>query len=468
MARIGFFVLPNTGCLNASLKLANDLKTRGHHVCYLGLEDSEQYVRSNGFEFVPVFRQHFPKGYYAEHLKFEALPFGLDLFRALRSFKARFKVLFDDLISQGGQEFLTILKELKPDMIIFASGDPYVEWPALLAYSMRIKGIYLHDALWPYEDAGIPPIWTSLIPTNSLGSRLQIYLAWKKAKLMGAIFSKVYQLLRLDFGFEEFARRLASKCGYHCELNDTIYRRQIPRLVELVPCPADFDFPGASIPGRYHIEPSIHVDRKQVSFPWDRLAPDRPLVYCALGTVLFFAKAKYRNFFQTVVDASSIRPAWQWVLAIGELLGSSDLHSVPANIIVVNQAPQLAILERATMMITHGGTNTIKECIYFGVPMVVFPLGADHPGNTARVVYHGLGVKGELSKLNVKYLQDLIDTVDKSSYIRNQMTIMQDKFREMEDSKLGVRLIETFLGDSNLLAIRDGNSRSMASFGDRR
>lgn len=73
MARIGFFVLPNPGGMNACLKLAGDLDDRGHNVVYLGLADSRDYIESNGFEFHTVFEQYFPNGYFKEDLSRESL-----------------------------------------------------------------------------------------------------------------------------------------------------------------------------------------------------------------------------------------------------------------------------------------------------------------------------------------------------------------------------------------------------------
>jgi len=58
---------------------------------------------------------------------------------------------------------------------------------------------------------------------------------------------------------------------------------------------------------------------------------------------------------------------------------------------VVDFAPQLAMLSRASVMITNGGLGTIKECIWSCVPMIVLPCSFDQPGNAARVVYHRIG-----------------------------------------------------------------------------
>jgi len=55
-------------------------------------------------------------------------------------------------------------------------------------------------------------------------------------------------------------------------------------------------------------------------------------------------------------------------------------------------------------MINHGGINTIKECIHENVPMLTYPLSPewDQPGNAARVVYHQLGLMGNIRRDTVK------------------------------------------------------------------
>jgi zeaxanthin glucosyltransferase len=49
------------------------------------------------------------------------------------------------------------------------------------------------------------------------------------------------------------------------------------------------------------------------------------------------------------------------------------LGPIPANTIVVRSAPQIDLLKRAALCITHAGLNTTLESLAHGVPMVAIP-----------------------------------------------------------------------------------------------
>ncbi len=241
--------------------------------------------------------------------------------------------------------------------------------------------------------------------------------------------------------------RLAAQCGYPPgqieTLTDTATFRM--KLPELVLYPAEFEFPGAALPGRYYVEASIDCRRGECEFPWDRLEAGRPLALCAVGTMAWLGRRELLRFFQTVMDAAAVRPGWQWVIATGNGLDAGDFDSIPSNVIVVNRAPQLALLERASLMINHGGANTVKECIYFGVPMILFPHVNDTLGIAARAVYHGLGLRGDILNTTAGELRGLVGQIDGTSYFRTQAKLMQLKFREAEQAGQGLRLIEAIL-----------------------
>jgi UDP:flavonoid glycosyltransferase YjiC (YdhE family) len=218
-------------------------------------------------------------------------------------------------------------------------------------------------------------------------------------------------------------------------------------LPVLVLCPREFDFPDAAKKkGRFSIEPSIDLARQEPGqLPWDAVDGARPLLYCTLGSHCE-DYPESEGFFRAVLDAMAEKPDWQMVLARGnhhaDVVGGQQ---VPPNVLLVNWAPQLAVLERASMMMTHGGLGTIKECILFGVPMVVFPVRYDQPRNAERVVYHGLGVQGTIGDVSPRQIHRLIDEVAGNPSFRERARQMGRTFRAIEESGIGVKTVETIL-----------------------
>ena len=53
--------------------------------------------------------------------------------------------------------------------------------------------------------------------------------------------------------------------------------------------------------------------------------------------------------------------------------------------------PQVALLERAALLVTHGGNNSVTEALTAGVPMVVLPFSTDQFAGAAAVEAAGLG-----------------------------------------------------------------------------
>lgn len=216
----------------------------------------------------------------------------------------------------------------------------------------------------------------------------------------------------------------------------------------LVLCPRAFDLPEASSrEGRHYLEASIDLERREPDgFPWERLDAARPLVYCSLGSHPQDYE-KSEEFFQAVLDAAWLRPGWQVVLAAGRAyIGSPIFRDVPPNVVAVEWVPQLAMLEKAAVMITHGGLGTVKECIYFSVPMVVFPMAFDQPGNALRIARHGLGLPGNTRNLSAAHVLHLVDRVLADSRFRTRTAAMSEVFREHETSGTGVRVVEELLG----------------------
>ena len=167
-------------------------------------------------------------------------------------------------------------------------------------------------------------------------------------------------------------------------------------LPEMVLCPVEFDLPADERPpNRSYCEPSIWRDRTAVrQLPaWHEtheVTQTRPLVYCSLGT----QSVNYPQAIEvlrTVCTAFEALPSHQLVLAAGTLYDELAGTPLSDNIQLVRSASQLEVLQRAAVVITHGGLGTLKEAVLARVPCVVVPFTFDQPVNARRVVHHGLG-----------------------------------------------------------------------------
>jgi MGT family glycosyltransferase len=132
---------------------------------------------------------------------------------------------------------------------------------------------------------------------------------------------------------------------------------------------------GASIPVN---------ERGDESEPLD-LDSDRPIVFMSLGSQIFHQP----RMFEVVLEASRGQP-WQLVLAMGALASETPVPS-DVRALALAYAPQLAILEKARVMITHGGANSVMEALANGVPLLVAPICNDQPHNARFVSRAGAG-----------------------------------------------------------------------------
>lgn len=434
MATVVFCMMPIPGPMNGALSLAKSLRARGHDVCFIGLHDGEELVAPHGFAFVPMYTEWFPKGYMRQALR--------DPDRALKR-RSRIRGrrdYFRFLIAGGYREFLEVMRGISPDLFII-DGSLSPVW-ALLAHKAGLRSVYLHTTMPLAADPDRPPIFTMLSPHHR-AVRLRSWLCWQKFLLRRYYVIKTRSLVGLRLDWTAHTRRFARVCGYPVEkLTTRTFGSPLLALPEILLYPAQFEFPGRNAKRYHHVEAAIDWQRMDVPFPWERRDPKKKLVCCSLGTV-----NTEKRIFQAVIDAVRRETDWQLVMTIGDKLTPTAFDNVPEDAILVQRFPQLRVLEKAAVMITHGGINSIKECIFFRVPMVVIPLTFDQPGAAARVVFHGLGVA---VRRKTKRLEDAIhasvSTVLGDPAIGSRLAQMSEIFHQAESEQRGAVLIETILG----------------------
>ncbi len=98
----------------------------------------------------------------------------------------------------------------------------------------------------------------------------------------------------------------------------------------------------------------------------------------------------------------------QLVISLGGGCDPKEFGDLAGSPIVVGFAPQLELLKRAALCITHAGMNTTMESLTEGVPIVAIPITNDQPGVAARIAWTGCGEILPLRKLSSKRLRRLV------------------------------------------------------------
>jgi MGT family glycosyltransferase len=119
------------------------------------------------------------------------------------------------------------------------------------------------------------------------------------------------------------------------------------------------------------VGPSILPRPEAPAFPFEQLTGS-PLIYASLGTLF----TNHLPFFRACVEAFA-ESRYQVVMSLGSHVSLENLGPIPANFIVQASVPQLEILQRASLFITHGGMNSASEAMYYGVPLLVIPQAQD-------------------------------------------------------------------------------------------
>jgi MGT family glycosyltransferase len=108
----------------------------------------------------------------------------------------------------------------------------------------------------------------------------------------------------------------------------------------------------------------------------------------------------------------------QLVISLGGGQKPALLKDLAGDPLVVGYAPQIDLIRRSSLTISHGGLNTALESLSWGIPMVVLPVTYDQPGVGARVEWAGVGRSIPVGRLTVDCLRDAVRVVlDDPAYL---------------------------------------------------
>ncbi|MEZ2321222.1 MAG: glycosyltransferase [Microcoleus sp.] len=381
MTHFGILCPPGDGHFNPMTTLGHQLLHRGHRVTVFGFLDARSKTLASGLEFQPFAEKEFPVGWFAEILAQRGKLSGIAALR--HTFKEVAKTSDAILreaplvIKKAGIEALLV------DQVTLEGGT--------IAEFINIPFITVCSALLLNRDPNIPPICT-----------LWQYDRTWKGRLRNQVSYQLLSLLARPIRERISEYRQQWKLPLHSHPNDAY-----SQLAQITQHPGEFEFPRQNLPPHFHFTGPFHnpATRKPVPFPFEQLT-GQPLIYASMGTI----QNRLLEVFQIIASACENLDA-QLVISLGGGASPESLPQLPGNPIVVGYAPQLELLQKAALTITHAGMNTTLESLSNGVPMVAIPVANDQPGVAARIAWTGVGEVVSLKELSVTKVRSAIEKV---------------------------------------------------------
>ena len=396
MTNFGILCPARSGHLNPMLSLGYELMRRGHRVILFGIVDSQSKALAAGLDFWAIGESEFPIGATAQLTKRRGELSGLAALRYNFSLaKQEVSVSLRDspiALKSAGVEALLV------DQVSIEGGT--------VAEFLDIPFISVCSALLFNREEGIPPIFTHWGYDTGWRAIIRNRAGYALSSLLARPILDVIAQYRRKWN-------LPSKST----AND-LYSQ----LAQLSQQPAEFEFPRKELSSCFHFTGpySNPASRENVFFPYDKLT-GQPLIYASMGTI----QNRLLWVFQMIAEAC-VGLDTQLVIALGGGATPESIPELPGNTIVVGYAPQLQLLQKAALTITHAGMNTTLESLSNGVPMVAIPIATDQPGVAARIAWTGTGEVIPLGKVRVEKLQKAIKRVlTEDSYKKNALRLQE-------------------------------------------
>nr|QNH67988.1 UDP-glucuronosyltransferase-like protein 6 [Brachionus koreanus] len=409
--KILMLILPEIGHMNPMLCIARDLVDNNYEVVFYGLSSQKELIEQSGAHF----KQYVYENYSCRTNSLQKDPAN-NMLGILMS--------LIDLSYKEVPKLAQEIQNLQPDLIVFDN--------------ISVPAKYLIKYL--EKNSTKAPKYVQFF--TLLPSIKNIYPSAELLKQICVVPSGfMFNIQRYWLNFKQ--RLITSYFGI--EYSDPLELSTFPsdlNIVTIMPgihpfensFNSSFRFVGCCLSDKVrklNIEPKLkeQLDLFEVINPRENIhneLNDKRLIYVSLGTVF------YNNVFvfDTIIEAFKEINNSNWIVVISVGKENTKLYEerqkkgsflIPENIVLVSFAPQIYLLERASLFITHCGMNSTSEALHYGVPIIGIPIKADQPRVAFRICDElNLGIRFNPLKLDVVKLRDAILQVltDKSYLYR--------------------------------------------------
>jgi len=420
MTHFGIICPAAAGHLNPMTTLGYELKQRGHRVTVLSIADAQPKALAAGLEFQAIALADFPPGATRQ------LFIKLGTLSGFKALQYTIKWIANSAV-KCLEDAPAIVKAQGIEALLVDQAAP--EGGTVAEY-LQIPFISIANALMLNREDSVPPFNTSGNYDVSWKGILRNRIGYGILNLAGQTITKTINVRRQQWNLP-----------LHTNPN-----QRYSQLAQISQQPREFEFPRRELPSCFHFTGSFNnpASRESIAFPYEQLT-GQPLIYASLGTL----QNQLLWIFEMIASACAGMDV-QLVIALGGGTNPDALTELPGNPLVVGYAPQLELLQRASLTITHAGLNTTLESLSNGVPMVAIPITNDQPGVAARIAWTGTGEVIPLKKVTVEKLQTAIAQVLTDDAYRQNALKLQTAIQQAGGASKAADIIEQAVSNSLL------------------
>lgn len=428
--KVIFLIYHGKGHFNACFKLAKILQP-SYDIVFAGFIFFKAYVESQGFKFHAL----------------NTLPFGLGFERWVNIHEKKKPISWhvikdrwtNRLYHLRERELTSMMDKISPHYLLidsWQSTDFIAIYPYLKSNSIRVA--FIQTMLSTVVHPHLPPLNSPALPADRIAVKKAVSTFFK-SRFTKTIFDKIKflgkdnrSIIAAWINKNRIPRRYISDKA-------SIFGISFLHIPEFILAQREFDFEeSTTLPHQHFIGAMLNVDRIETadaSYLENesailKKAQTKTLVYCSFGSIDFDEVASIKTFLRKL-NLVIQRNHLVCIVSSGSNAIANLKNDSCEDIYFFKSVPQLKILQHARAFITHGGLNSIKESIQAEVPMLVYPVSNDYDqnGNAARIVYHQLGLKGDL-----EHDTDLAIEQKISALLANKMYVENLRRLKMNES----------------------------------
>ncbi len=416
-----FFPESAYGPTNNCVGIGDVLRRRGHRVVFIAEQSFEGTLEAKGFEeelvrLAPASdADEDPGQFWKDFIRDTAPVFRKPTIEQLEGFIApTFEALCDG--ARFVDEHLAeILDRVEPDVIV---EDNVVSFPAVPASGRRWARIVSCNPA-EIKDAEVPPTFSGYPVADRSG--------WAEYR-------------------SEYGRALGP---LQASFNEFCVERGAPPLPELEFIhtspdlnlwlfPSEVDYHRREAlgprPPWHNLEAAVRATDEAWELPEPLAGADVRLIYLSLGSLGSADVELMRRLIGSLADAPH-----RVIVSMGPQHAQLELAD---NMAGAEFLPQASILPHVDLVITHGGNNTVTECLHFGKPMIVLPLFWDQYDNAQRIDETQFGTRLSTYEHEAAELTDAIDGLLADEALAEHLDAVSRRLRATPGTERAADLLE--------------------------